>query len=154
MSPYHSITCSWSILPVFPNHSITCSGSILPVSPYHSITCSGSILPVSPSHSITCSGSILPVSPYHSSTSVAVYYLCLREHETRGHLEALGSREVLVLPEVLLQFQQLLRRECCAGTPGLPQERVLPWGIGKGEVSVNYLPRRGYSPASVTDTGS
>lgn len=52
-------------------------------------------------------------------------HLRLRQHQTGGHLEPLRSRQVLVLPEVFLQFEELLRREGGARASRLPQEAVL-----------------------------
>lgn len=46
------------------------------------------------------------------------------EHEAGGDLEALGSGEVFVLPEMLLQLEQLLGREGCPRPPSLTQQAV------------------------------
>lgn len=46
------------------------------------------------------------------------------EHETGGDLEALGSGEILVLSEVLLQLEQLLGREGCPRPPSLTKQAV------------------------------
>ena len=48
-------------------------------------------------------------------------YLRLSEHERRGHFESFGSREVLVLSKLVLQFQQLLTGEGRAGASRLAQ---------------------------------
>jgi hypothetical protein len=55
----------------------------------------------------------------------ANYYLCLREAECGGDLVSLGPGEVLALPELFLQLQQLLRREGGPRPPVLTQQRVL-----------------------------
>ena len=45
--------------------------------------------------------------------------LSLGEHERGGHLETLGSGQVLVHLELALQLQELLRGEGRPGTSGL-----------------------------------
>ena len=49
-------------------------------------------------------------------------YLCLRQHERRGHLKALGSGEILVLLELLFQLEKLLTGESRPGPSRLPQD--------------------------------
>lgn len=55
-------------------------------------------------------------------------YLGLREHQRRGHLEALGPRQVLVELELVLQLEQLLAREGRARPAALPQQAGLCLG--------------------------
>lgn len=52
-------------------------------------------------------------------------YLCFCQHERGGHFEALGSGQVLVEFELVLQLQQLLTGEGGAGPPALPQQTRL-----------------------------
>jgi hypothetical protein len=52
---------------------------------------------------------------------VSLVYLCFCETESRGDLESLWPREVLVLLELLLQLEQLLAGEGRARTTGLAQ---------------------------------
>lgn len=52
-------------------------------------------------------------------------YLCLGEHEAGGDLKALGSGEVLVLPELFFQLEQLLAGEGCPGSPGFSEQCML-----------------------------
>ena len=56
--------------------------------------------------------------------------LGLCEHQTGGHLEALGSREVLVLAELVLELEQLLTGEGGPRAARLAEQRVLgsSWG--------------------------
>lgn len=49
-------------------------------------------------------------------------YLRFGEHEGGGHLEAFGSRQVLVEFELVLQLQQLLAGERRPGPPALAQQ--------------------------------
>lgn len=51
-----------------------------------------------------------------------VLYLRFGEHEGGGHLEAFGSRQVLVEFELVLQLQQLLAGERRPGPPALAQQ--------------------------------
>jgi hypothetical protein len=55
----------------------------------------------------------------------ANYYLCLWEAECGGDLVPLGPGEVLALPKLFLQLQQLLRREGGTRSSVLTQQRVL-----------------------------
>lgn len=65
-------------------------------------------------------------------------YLCLSEHQRRGHLKTLGSGQILVELELVLQLQELLAGECCAGPTALPHQARLRgscradsgWGSG------------------------
>lgn len=59
------------------------------------------------------------------STFLSETYLRFREHQRRGDLEPLRSAEILVLSELLFQFEKLLGRESGPGPPGLAQQRVL-----------------------------
>lgn len=52
-------------------------------------------------------------------------YLCLGKHEAGGDLEALGSGEVLVLPELFFQLEQLLAGEGRPGSPGFSEQCML-----------------------------
>lgn len=54
-------------------------------------------------------------------------YLCLSEHQRCGHLKTLGSGQILVELELVLQLQELLAGECCAGPTALPHQAGL-WG--------------------------
>lgn len=46
-----------------------------------------------------------------AAAAAAATHLRLGQHETRGHLEALGAREILASAKLVLQLEQLLRRE-------------------------------------------
>lgn len=65
-------------------------------------------------------------------------YLCLSEHQRCGHLKTLGSGQILVELELVLQLQELLAGECCAGPTALSHQTRLRgscradsgWGSG------------------------
>jgi hypothetical protein len=57
----------------------------------------------------------------HFANCKFIVYLCFCETESRGDLESLWPREVLVLLELLLQLEQLLAGEGRARTTGLAQ---------------------------------
>lgn len=61
----------------------------------------------------------------HSPPAPGPRYLCLGEHQRRGHLKALGSGQVLVELELVLQLQELLAGEGCAGPAALPHQARL-----------------------------
>ena len=64
---------------------------------------------------------------------VEVTNLGLSEHQTGGHLEAFGSREVLVLPELVFQLQKLLTGEGSPRSARLAEQRVLGSSWGRSE---------------------
>lgn len=68
---------------------------------------------------------LLAAFPLHSAVLEPNLDLRLGEHEAGGHLEALGSGQVLVLTELFLQLQQLLARERRAWSPRLAEQRML-----------------------------
>jgi len=65
-------------------------------------------------------------------------YLRFREHQRRRDLEPLRSAEVLVLPELLLQFEKLLGRERRAGPSGLAEQRVLRRATCNGKRNLQH----------------
>lgn len=72
-------------------------------------------------------------------------HLGLREHQRRGHLEALGPGQVLVELELVLQLEQLLASEGRARPATLPQEVRLRLGCGEQGVRLqpgSLSPRR------------
>ena len=50
--------------------------------------------------------------PFHASILEPNFHLRFRQHQRRGHFEPLWPRQVFVLSELVLQFQQLLTGEC------------------------------------------
>lgn len=52
-------------------------------------------------------------------------YLCLSQHQRRGHLKAFGPGQVLVEFELVLQLQKLLAGEGGPRPPALPQQSGL-----------------------------
>lgn len=68
---------------------------------------------------------LLGALPLHASVLEPYLHLCLWEHEATGHLEAFGPRQILVLLELLLQLEQLLRCEGGAWSPRLAQNGVM-----------------------------
>lgn len=64
---------------------------------------------------------LLAALPLHAPVLEPDLHLGLGEHERGGHFEAFRSRQVFVLAELVLQFEQLLARECSARSPGFAQ---------------------------------
>ena len=68
--------------------------------------------------------------PLHPAILEPNFHLRLGEHERRRHFEPFGPRQVFILPELILQLEELLARKGRPRSAGLAQESGRSGGCG------------------------